>query len=303
MFFGAGEILHGCAVAGGLEEPYVHLYGQGQLHADLVLSLGYDFHDLWILQQVFDLRFGPPAGDQHVQISDGLFAPPQAARRGDPQLPRCRSQPQVGAKFLGRLLGHLYQEASGAEPVGLDGLQDFPFQFFAHPRQLADVPFAAKLFDLVQGRGPVGAPNQRNALRPQPLNAQHLQYPRRKFLQQDPMAGESAGGTDCPKVCHHALSNARNGQQLPISRFGVRLTDDLTDAFRPDLDRLRRVAVAAHAEAILAGDFHQVGGFRKQLWRSPCFPSSASQIIGLIAGPAAFPRRLSSGCIRGSITC
>ncbi len=83
----AGEVLQGCSVAAAGEEADVDLEIVAEGEADFVLALGEELVDEGKRGDVFDggaddVGLAGGAGDEEVEVADGLAAAAEASRRG-----------------------------------------------------------------------------------------------------------------------------------------------------------------------------------------------------------------------------
>ena len=101
---------------------------------------------------------------------------------------------------------------------------------------------------------------QRDALRPESLDLQELQRGRPETS----AAARRACRTDRARssFLQHGGEAFADAGHIGDLAFGI--VQDVGDAFRITFDGGRAVAVAADAEAVFAGDLHQIGGFIQQ---------------------------------------
>ena len=95
-----------------------------------------------------------------------------------------------------------------------------------------------------------------NAFGSQSLNFQEFQCGGRVFEQQDVAALTGSALDNLGQHSGQSLADTRDVGDLPF-----RIFHDIGDAFRIALDGGGPIAIAPDAERILAGDFHEVGGF------------------------------------------
>ena len=164
----------------------------------------------------------------------------------------CRS---VGDQFGGHAFGVAQQVAAGAQAVLRDGAQHLLFQLGAHARQHAQLLLLAEAFQLVDGADAVVLEDERDALRPEPLDFEELERAGRELLR---AARRAARRSRCSTISRQhrrqALADAGN-----IGDLARRIAQDIGDALGMAFDGRGAVAVAADAEGILAGDLHQIG--------------------------------------------
>jgi hypothetical protein len=174
-----------------------------------------------------------------------------------------RSEPAGGdsVEVLDQLLrgavGLVQQKAPGNPAVLLDGLEDLLFLFLAHARQLAQLAFARQLLHGGRVADLERVPDERYRLGAETLDLQQIQHRRLIFCEQLAVEPELALAEDLLNVGGHALADAGNLQQL------LGLTHQLGDGSGQRLQCLRRIAVGADAERIVAAHLHQVGGLVK----------------------------------------
>ena len=193
------------------------------------------------------------AGDQHVEIADRL--PSAAQRTGGRDLLDAFDVLQMFGQLLRGAIGFVEQEAPGDAAVILNRLQDFLLALFAQARQFAQLAFARQLLHAGEIAYLEGAPQQRNGLRPQPLDLQQLQHRGPVFLQQLLMRAELAAAAQLLDVGGHAFADAGNLQQL------LGFVDQCRDLLGQAFEGLGGAAIGADAERVVAIDLHEIGGF------------------------------------------
>jgi hypothetical protein len=127
--------------------------------------------------------------------------------------------------------------------------------FFAHARQFADLAFAGEFFYAINVTDLVGAPDERNRFRSQPLDLQQLKHGGVIFFEQFGLHTEAAIFEEFLQVQQHAFADAGDGENF------LGFADDVFDLLGEVFDGLGGVAVGANAEGIGRIDFEQVGGF------------------------------------------
>ena len=214
----SGEVLHGRAERFRRQQAHVDLHAAAQVEADLVVAAGDDVHQRRILRDVGDgllaSFFGGAgfSGDENVEIADGLAA--AAQRSGGRDLVDAGILLEICREFFGFGFGGVDQEAAADAAIVLDGLEQLGFVLLAHARQFADLSLARQLLDAVDVADFVGAPDQRDGLRPEALNLQQLQHRRVIFLQQFGLNGELAVFEEFLQVAQHAFADAGDGEHL-----------------------------------------------------------------------------------------
>ena len=218
VVLGAGEVLHGRAVGFRRQGAHIHLHSAAQFEADFVVALGQHFDDAGKAQDFFDqLRAllvvnAARPGDQHVEIADRL--PSTAQRTGGRDLLDAFDVLQVLGQLLRGAVGFVEQEAPGNAAVILNRFQDFLLALFAQARQFAQFAFARQLLHAGEIADLEGAPQQRDGLRPQPLDLQQLQHRGPVLHQQVLVRPKFAAAAQLLDVGRHAFADAGNLQQL-----------------------------------------------------------------------------------------
>ena len=90
------------------------------------------------------------AGHEQVEVSDGFRAAPEAP--GGCDALDAATLGEIRAQFRCEAVGDVDHEAAGAAPESFDGFHDFLFELLAHARQLAQLAFSGKRFDLIERR-------------------------------------------------------------------------------------------------------------------------------------------------------
>ena len=120
---------------------------------------------------------------------------------------------------------------------------------FAHARQSADFSLARQLLDAIHVAHFIGAPDQRNRLRPETLNLQQLQHGGVILFEQLDLHRQLAVVEQFLQVLEHPLSNAWNGQHL------LGFTDNFLDLLRVVFDGLGGIAIGTDPERVLPVNF------------------------------------------------
>ena len=225
MGFGAGEVLQGGAERVGREQAHIHLHAIALAEADFIFTLRDDFHEAREADEMFDQLLAAGvihagfAGDQHVEVADGVASATQGTGGGD--FVDAWNLSEMGDQFVGELAGSVEQEAATDAAVILNRLQQFLLVLFAHAGQDANLAFARKFFDTFDVTNLVGAPDQGNGLGAEALNFQQVQHGGAIFLQQLGVEGEPSFFKNLLHVQQHALADAGHFQHF----FG--LADDV----------------------------------------------------------------------------
>ena len=127
MGFRAGEILQGGAERVGREQAHIHLHAIALAEADFIFTLRDDFHEAREADEMFDQLLAAGvihagfAGDQHIEVADGVASAPQGTGGGD--FFDAWDLPEMGDQFVGELAGSVEQEAATDAAIIFDGLE------------------------------------------------------------------------------------------------------------------------------------------------------------------------------------
>jgi len=253
VLLAAGEILHRRAETLVLERPDVHLQTfAAQSHAGFIHAAPEHFTHARMRRHALQHGRGIATGDQKVHVADGFFPAPQAARNLDLLQPLDCAH--VLHHFPRGVVGEVEQESATVFPKLSDPAQNFLFELRAHARQRAQLLVLAELFKLVDGPNLKVFKQQRDALRPQPLDLQEIESCGRELLKEFVAALATAAFIDLRQHGREALADAGNVGDL---RVGIR--QDIGDSLGIALDRGSAIAIAADAKSVVARDLHQIG--------------------------------------------
>ena len=261
--FRSREVLHSCSERIRRQQAHVDLHSAAQVEADLVVAAGDHIHERRILRHVrnglLSSFFGGAgfSGNENVQVPHCLASSPQGSRRRD--LVDTGKLLEIRGEFFGFRLGCINQKAPTNAAIVFDGLEQLRLVLFAHARQFANLALSRQFLDTVHIADFVGAPDERDRLRPQSLNLQQLQHRRAVLLQQFRLHRQLAVFEEFLEIAKHAFADAGNFEDL------LRLSDEIFYRLRMILNRLRGVAVRANAEGILPIDLEQVGSLVKNI--------------------------------------
>jgi hypothetical protein len=139
-----------------------------------------------------------------------------------------------------------------------DRFENLLFELRAHARQRAKLLIQAELFQIVDGGDPEMLDDERDRLRPEPLDFQQFKRRRWVFLKHLIAPLERPAIGDLGENRGHAFPDSGDVRDLLVGRV-----QQVEYPLRRAFDRCRRVAIAAYAERILARDLHQIGGLGK----------------------------------------
>ena len=259
----AGEILHGSAEGFRRQQADIYLHAVAQLDADFVLALRQRLQDAGEGEDARDERLallavgGSLAGDQDVEVADGLAA--AAQRAGGRDLFHSGRALEVLDEFLRDRVGGIEMIAAGDAAVILDALEDLLLRLLAHARQGAQLALAGQLFYAFQVADLKDVPDERDGLGPQALDFEQLKHRRAILFQQLGVQPQLAFFENFLQVLAHSLADAGNGEQCFL------VTDDVGYGLSQALDGLCGAPVRADAERIVALDLHEVGGLVKDV--------------------------------------
>ena len=138
----AGEVLQGGSVAGAGKEADVDLEIVAQGEADFVLAFGEELVDEGEGGDVLDcggddIGLAGGAGDEEVEVADGLAAAAEGAGGGD--LVDAGEVADERGDAFGVVVGLVDAEAAGVLAVVLDALEELGGELFAHARELVEM--------------------------------------------------------------------------------------------------------------------------------------------------------------------
>ena len=191
------------------------------------------------------------ARDENIQVADG-FAP-AAQRTGGRDFLYPRNRQQMLHQFFRQFFGRVEQESSRDAAIVFNRLKQLQFVLFAHARQRADLAFARQLLHALEVADLIGAPDQRNRLRPQTLNLEQFEHRGAVFFQELGVRLDAAIFEKHLQIGQHAFANA-----LYFEKF-LRLLDQVGHLLRQRFNSLRSVAIRAHSKRVLPVDLQQIG--------------------------------------------
>ena len=152
VHLGAGEVLQRRSVAGARQQADVDLEIVAEGEGDLVLAFGEELVDERKGGDVLDgggddVGLAGGAGDEQVEVADGLAAAAQRAGGGDRLDAGERADERADA--LGVLAGVVDAEARGVVAVVLDALEELGGELLAHARQGEQVAALGGRFERV----------------------------------------------------------------------------------------------------------------------------------------------------------
>ena len=273
MFLAAGEVLQRGAEALVLERAHVHLQTlASELHAGLVDAAPQHLVRLRIRGHAIHRRHGIRSRHQDVEIADRLLTPPKTARGR-----YTFDAGQIGQRrrdLRRRVVGEAEQESPAALLILRNAAQHLLLELRPHARQRAQLLLAAQSLQLVHRLQLKMLEQQRDTFRTQPLYLQKLQRRRRKLRQQLVAFVERPALADLLQHRGQTLADAGH-----IGHLARRVCKDVFYALGIPFDRRRAVAIAADAKAVLAGDLHQIAGFRQDAREVSVF-----QALSVLAG-------------------
>ena len=200
----------------------------------------------------FEGAVGSGTGDQQIEVAHGLAAAAQAAGGRDGF--HAGDLLEVGGQLFGHGLGVAEQIAAAALAVLGDGAQHLLFELGAHAGKDSQFLFGAEPLELVHGADAEVFEDEGDALGAEPLNLEEFERGGWKLLQQQvaPLAG--AAFDDLGEHDGEPFADAGD-----VGDFAFGVAQNVRDALGVAFDGGGAVAVAADAEAVFAGDLHQVG--------------------------------------------
>ena len=261
VVLGAGEVLQGGSVAGAGEEADVDLEVVAEGEGDFVLAAGEELVDEGQGGDVLDgggddVGFAGGAGDEEVEVADGLAAAAEGAGGGD--LVDAGEGADEGGDAFGVLAGVVDAEAAGVAAVVLDALEELGGELFAHAGELVEVAGFGGGFEGVDVGDLEGGPDEGDGLGAHAGEAQEFEHGGLVFGEELFAEGHGAGGDEVADVGGHAFADAGDGEE---ELWGRRRGGEGGELGGLLLDGLGGAAVGADAEGVGCVDFEEGGGF------------------------------------------
>ena len=206
----SGEVLQRRAARFGRHQPQVGLHLAGQQDAGLGVAEAEHALDLPVAGEVAE-DVGRRVGGQDVDVAAGLGAAAQAADDVVGGVGRRLAQP--GDQRLRRLAGVADQVTPGVLAALGDRRQDQAFLLRAHALEAADGAGLGRGFEVVERADVQRVVEQRHRLRPDALQAHHLEDRGGEQLQQLVAQAGGARGGDVADARGQVLADAVDRQQ------------------------------------------------------------------------------------------
>ncbi len=203
-----------------------------------------------------DIGLAGGAGDEEVEVADGLAASAEGAGRGDGL--DAGEGADEGGDALGVVVGLVDAEAAGVFAVVLDAFEELGGELFAHAGELAEMPGFGGGFEGVDVGDLEGGPDEGDGLGAHAGEAQEFEHGGLVFGEKLGAEGHGAGGDQLDDIGGHAFADAGDGEEL----FGF--GDEGGELGGLLLDGLGGAAVGADAEGVGCVDLKQGGGFVEQ---------------------------------------
>ena len=143
-----------------------------------------------------DVGLAGRAGDEEVEVADGLAAAAEGAGGGD-LVDAGKFADEVG-DAVGVVSRLVDAEAAGVFAVVFDALEELGDEFFAHARQLGEMTGLGGGFERVDVGDLAGGPDEGYGLGAHAREAQEFEHGGFVFLQQLFAERHGAGGEDAP---------------------------------------------------------------------------------------------------------
>ena len=255
VLLAAGEVLQGSSEVFRTEGANVHLQAvEAEKDAGFVGAFAEHFLCLRMMDDVVQGGDRVGTGDEDVEVADRVAATAEAAGGFDAFNPGER--PEFLRQFPGDTDAIGKKEAARAFSVSLNGAEDFFFEFGTHAGESAELLLAADAFEVVDGLHAVVLVEKGDAFGTEALDFEQLQGGGRVFREHFIAAVKGAAGADFLDDKGETFADTGDAGD-----FAAGITEHVADAFGVAEDRGGAVTVAANAEAIFSGDFHEVRGF------------------------------------------
>ena len=162
-----------------------------------------------------DVGLAGGAGDEEVEVADGLAAAAEGAGGGD--LVDAGEFADEGGDAFGVVAGLVDAEAAGVSAVVLDAFEELGDEFFAHAGELGEVAGFGGGFERVDVADLAGGPDEGYGLGAHAGEAEEFEHGGLVFLEELFAEGHGAGGDEGDDVGGHAFADAGDGEES----FGV----------------------------------------------------------------------------------
>ena len=159
-----------------------------------------------------DVGFAGGAGDEEVEVADGLAAAAEGAGGGD--LVDAGEGADEGGDGVGVVLGLVDAEAAGVFAVVFDALEELGDELFAHAGELGEVAGFGGGFEAVDVADLAGGPDESDGFGAHAGEAEEFEHGGFVFLQELFAEGHGAGGEEGLDVGDHAFADAGDGEEL-----------------------------------------------------------------------------------------
>ncbi len=194
-------------------------------------------------------------GDDEVEVADGVARAAEGAGGGS-FFDVGRFEEVFAELFRGGFDG-IDAEAAGGAFVNFAGFDDVFFGACAEAGEVTEFFVAGEFFDVGDGGGAEGFPEEGDLFRAQGLEAQDLEKSRRIFGAEFGAEGVVAGGEDFADVVSHVVADAGKFGEL----LGV--LGELFDAFGDGFEKFGGFFVGAVTADNGAVDFEELSSFAK----------------------------------------
>ena len=262
VHFGAGEVLQRCAEGSTREKPDVDLQSGAKTEADLVLAFRDELRDRRIGGGVVDgarddVFFAGGAGDEHVEIADGVAATAERARRGDAF--DAGKIFQIESKTLGGGFCVIEMEAAAILAVFVDAFAELLDELVADAREVGQAAFVDGDGEVVDGGDAGGFEDKGDGLGAHAGKFEQLKHGGLVAGEQLVTQRHRAVLLDRLDVGDHAFADAGNLEQA----FGI--VGDGGERDGALLDGFGGATVGADAEGVACADLEQICGFGEEL--------------------------------------
>ena len=264
VMLGAGEVLQRGAVAGAGEQADVDLQVVAQGEADLVLAAREELVDEGEGGDVLDGRgddvgLAGGAGDEQVEVADGLAAAAQGAGGGDGL--DAGEDADEFADALGVLAGDVDAEARGVLAIVLNAFEELVGKLLAHAGEGQEVAALGGLFEGVDIADAECGVDEGDGLGAHAGKAEQLEHGGLVAAEEFFAQRHGAGGDEVADVGGHAFADARDGEERLGVGVGCGERGELRGLL---LYGFGGAAIGANAKGIGCVDLQQCSGLIEQ---------------------------------------